>query len=183
MFWRILWLRKVYYSGKKEKVKEGRHNWMWPICLPIGRIYCHAHLPIAYMRFCLDSMVWSRSPPEKVAFVVSIRSFLLLLTSNWHLSCLLFYSIFLLEPMALLSILPGKSNLETETWVATPVANRKALDFCKKKEEFRHELQIPREKKILLRVKNDSKDVAAESLRNGSIILAFYQSIFPWMIL
>jgi hypothetical protein len=40
--------------------------------------------------------------------------------------------------------------------VATPVANRKALDFCKKKEEFRHELQIPREKKILLRVKNDS---------------------------
>lgn len=146
----------ILLSGGKKKVKEGRHNWMWPICLPIGRIYCHAHLPIAYMRFCLDSMVWSRSPPEKVAFVVSIRSFLLLLTSNWHLSCLLFYSIFLLEPLALLSIHPGKSNLETETWVATPVANRKALDFCKKKEEFRQELQIPREKKILLRVKNDS---------------------------
>jgi hypothetical protein len=34
--------------------------------------------------------------------------------------------------------------------VATPVANRKALDFCKKKGEFRQELQIPREKKNLV---------------------------------
>ena len=156
MFWRILWLRKAYYSGEKKK-KKG--------IIECGQYACQLEESIAMLIFLLPTwdsvwtatMVWSRSQPEKVAFVVSIRSFLLLLTSNWHLSCLLFYSIFLLEPLALLSIHPGKSNLETETWVATPVANRKALDFCKKKEESRQELQIPREKTIvLLRVKNDS---------------------------